>query len=242
MLNLMILLNNWNLFEGHMLKFKIIVFLLVFFISLFSFRLFRFYVVNHISNVVLEDTYSLPFEFSRVKIVLMKNDVMEEIISNDHGEIIERKWDKFVLSGNRPFRDGININGSGEFLISKNEPDIGKILLKFKQQVSLTRTEINSNVKLIEPIGHIKEIETTMQVIEKEKETLFKIRTYIKYERLIPRSMIETVDKKVKESASKMLRTNREVVTKIVEENVGEKFSLPILKKKLSIRLPNNSY
>lgn len=220
-----------------MLKIKIIVLLLVFAIALAAFSFYNFFTVINVSEFTLVDSYSLPFDFAKVKMVLVRNDVMEEIISHEHGEIVEKKWNKFVISGDRPFRDGVDIDGSGDFLISKQEPDVGKLLLKFKQQISLTKSSINSVVKLIEPVGYIKAIETTMEVCPQEKETLVKTRIHIKYERLIPKNMVELVNKKVKNSALESLSNNKEVVTKFVEKYADKKFvfPVPLFKKENSI-------
>lgn len=211
-----------------MLKIKIIVLLLVFAIALAVFSFYNFFTVINVSEFTLVDSYSLPFDFAKVKMVLVRNDVMEEIIAHEHGEIIEKKWNKFVISGDRPFRDGVDIEGSGDFLISKQEPDAGKLLLKFKQQISLTKSSINSVVKLIEPVGYIKAIETTMEVCPQEKETFVKTRIHVKYERLIPKNMVEMVNKKVKESVSQTLATNKEVVSSLVEKYADKKFIFPV--------------
>ena len=211
-----------------MLKIKIIVLFIVFAIALAVFSFYNLFTVINVSEFTLVDSYSLPFDFAKVKMVLVRNDVMEEIISHEHGEIVEKKWNKFVISGDRPFRDGVDIDGSGDFLISKQEPDVGKLLLKFKQQISLTKSSINSVVKLIEPVGYIKAIETAMEVCPQEKETLVKTRIYIRYERLIPKNMIELVNKKVKESAFQTLATNKEVVASLVKKYADKKFVFPV--------------
>jgi hypothetical protein len=67
-----------------------------------------------------------------------------------------------------------------------------------------------------------------MEICPQEKETLVRTRIHIRYERLIPKNMVEMVNKKVKESASQTLVTNKEVVTGLVEKYADKKFVFPV--------------
>lgn len=214
-----------------MAKYKIFSLLLVF-VAAFIFFGFKLLVVKHVSEVRLENSYILESEFSKVKSVMVRNDVLEEIVEHEQGEIVDRKWNKFIISGNRPFREGVDVDGSGNFVVSKNDPETGKVLLKFKQQISLTKSQILSKTNLVEPSEYIKNIETTTEMKPSDNQTLVNVKIYIKYERFLPKNMIKSVDKKVQDAANKTLENNKEVITNLVNKYADKRFVLPVPLKK----------
>lgn len=189
---------------------------------------FKYLVVLHVSESNVEDSYVLNTEFPKVKILMIKNDVLEKIVEQEQGEIVGRKWNSFIFSGNRPLRDGVDIYGSGDFVVLKQDAEAGQLLLKFKQQIHVTKNNIKCLTKLVEPCGFIKNVETSTEMVSQGKQTLVNVKIYLKYERKVPKNMLKVVDAKVKEAAIKTLENNKAVIKETVEKYGNKNFMIPV--------------
>lgn len=209
------------------------IFLFLAFLGAIGFFTFHTALEKHKSSSAQEIEYVLEYDFLKVKKVMLRTNVLESIVEKEHGEIVDKRWDNFVFSTNRPLRDGIDIDAQGFFVVEKNDPDIGKIRLNFKQKIHTTKSEFKSETSLIESENYIKNIQTSLCIIPaKEKnKTLVKVKMILEYERLLPKNMITTVDKIVEKSVKSSLEANRQAVTDLVAQYADKQFILPLSQK-----------
>lgn len=184
--------------------------------------------INYTAETNQEISYVLSVEYQQAKKVMALTDILEEIVSSEQGEIVSKEWKKMIISGNRPLRDGINIDATCELIISKKDPNLGDIKLKLKQDTQVDNKQVNSVVDLIEPAGHLKNLKTTMKMEPQGNDTIIKTNIYMKYSRLIPRFMIEEVNKKINDSAINTLNANKDVITNVISKYGKEKIIIPI--------------
>jgi hypothetical protein len=188
--------------------------------------------IKYVAETKQEISYDINVEFGQAKKVMALTDILEEVISSEQGEIVSKDWKKMIVSGNRPLRDGLNIDATCEFIISKKDPDLGQIKLKMKQDTQVDNKRIHSVVDLIEPVDHLKNLQTTMTMQPKGNITTIKTSIYMKYCRVIPRFMIEEVNKKINDSAINTLNSNKDVITNIISKYGKNKIIIPIKPKK----------
>ena len=184
--------------------------------------------INYTAETNQEISYVLNVEFEQAKKVMALTDILEEIVSSEQGEIISKEWKKMIISGNRPLRDGINIDATCELIISKKDPNLGEVQLKLKQDTQVDNKQVNSVVDLIEPVDHLKNLKTTMKMEPEGNNTIIKTNIYMKYSRLIPRFMIEEVNKKINDSALHTLNANKDVITNVISKYGKDKIVIPI--------------
>lgn len=209
-------------------KLKIIIGFIVFFIALLFFS-FNLFVKNYTFKSKNKNSYILDCSFKKVKMIMLRANVLEQIIAAEQGKIVEKKWDKFELSSIRIFRDGIDLKGKGNFIVSKKDPYMGDILLDFYQEIDINKYSIESITKLQKPCSYIKDIKTNMQVSAKnDNETLIDYSVSVVYERTIPVTMYKDVQKKVDESVRESLNNNQKIITKIIEEHKDQDILIPI--------------
>jgi hypothetical protein len=208
-------------------KLKITIGIFVFFIALIFFS-FNFFIKKHTFESKKSNKYILNYPFKNVKMIMLRTNVLEKIIAAEQGEIVEKKWDNFTLSSARIFRDGIELKGNGNFVISKKDPYMGDMLLDFYQDVDIKKYFIKCFTKLKKSCSYIKDIETNTIIKEDNDQTLFEFDISIKYERNVPVMMIKDIQEKIDNVVEKSLEKNQEIITKILKEYKDKNIIIPL--------------
>jgi hypothetical protein len=198
--------------------------LIAIFLFVFVFSSFNIFLEKHTFNVNQQNEYVLDCEFEKVKKILVRTDVLEEIISYEQGRLLDKKWNKLVFSSNRPLIDGIDIDARCEFLVLKNDHYLGDLKLRFKQDTHIDKSKIVSRTELMEPVGFMKKLQTEMLVSKKEKQTQFFVKNSIQYERTVPKKMVKEIYNNIENSLKTMLGNNQKVITDLVSKYSNKSF------------------
>lgn len=188
------------------------------------------FVKTHSSEASNSVSYVIDAEFEQVKKIMVRTDALEAIISHEQGSLVDRKYNDVVLSSGS-IRQGFDIDAKSEFVVAKQDPDVGRLLLRFDQNVHLSKDGIMANTVLAEPVGYIKEVRTTMSMKPQGNQTSVTTAIYLRYERKVPKGMIEEVDRRVIEAAQRTLNNNKEAVLELVQKYGDKRFIIPIQKK-----------
>lgn len=205
------------------LKYKIIIFFICFFCSLFLFGFFNF-LIKHEAKADLNNEYFLDVDYAKVKNILMKSDILEEIVEAEHGELVSKEWSNLTVSFNKIFKNGIDLEGDLEFVVSKKDENLGDVILKFKQKINISKFNCIFKTSLKEPCGYLKNIKTQIQIVPfNQDKTKIITNVNIDYERIIPKYMIEYVDEKVNNAAKKILENNQKIITEKIKKYYNKK-------------------
>ena len=158
-------------------------------------------------------------------------DVLEEIVAHEQGQVLEKRWKKFLISADRPLRDGVDIDGNLEVLVLRQDPDLGRALMRFDQKVFLGKHKITSETFLIEPVAHLQEIITLVEITPDGDKTLVETSVSIKYQRIVPVNMVPEVNHRVTQSVEQILSNNKEVLTMLIDKYADKRFVLPFKRK-----------
>jgi hypothetical protein len=214
------------------MKYLKYIFLILIFLTALGFFTFRNLLENHVFESSQEIQYVIDCDFAKVKKVLMRTNVLEEIVSKEHGKIIDKKWENFIVSSKRIFRDGIDIDADGYFVVEKNDFNEGIVQLKFIQKVHTTKDELTSNTYLNECCNHFKEIKTELSMVPfGDKKTLATTKMFLKYERLVPKNMIDKIKNTIKLSVADSLQNNKSTVANLVNRYADKQFIIPFNSK-----------
>jgi len=205
------------------LKYKIASFCFVFFCSLFLFGFFNFF-INHKSEANLNHEYFLDVNYAKVKSILMRSDILEEIVEAEHGELISKNWSQLTVSFDKIFKNGIDLKGDLEFSVSKKDENLGEIVLNFNQEFNISKFNCIFKTNLKKSCGYLKNIQTHIEIIPfNQDKTKVVISVIIDYERIIPKYMIEDLDNKVNNSAKKIIENNEKVINEKINKYADKK-------------------
>lgn len=200
--------------------------MIAFFIAVACFGIVTWF-ENHTAQTTLTNSFVLNHSFDKVKRVMTQVDVLEEIVSHEQGQILEKHWKKFLISADRPLRDGLDIDGNLEVLVLKQDPDLGRSLMRFDQKIFLGKDKITSETSLIEPVAYLKELTTDVTIMPDGDKSLVKTSVSLKYQRIVPVNMKQEVNARVKQTVEQMLSNNKEVLIALTNKHAGKKFSIP---------------
>lgn len=214
-----------------MSKFNYVLLIIAFVIASFVFGFFTFF-VNHTAKADVTKTYTLDYPFDKVKRVMMQVDVLEEMVAYEQGQILEKNWTKLLVSGDRPLLEGVDIDGNLDFLVLKQDPELGRALMRFSEVIYVGKHKINSETSLVEPVAHLQAIKTIMEMSPEGDKTVVKTSASLTYQRRIPKNMVDEVNRRVNQSAEQMLSNNKEVITMLVGKYADKRFVIPFKRKK----------
>lgn len=198
------------------------------FIAMLSFHVF---IIKHASVGRHSSTYQIDMEYEQVKKILTRTDALQEIVSSQHGKLVDRKWDSLNLSTDRILK-GFDVNGEGHFTVVSEHPHVGRMTLHFRQRVAITKTSLRSETWLTHPCGHIKEISTYTEMVPDGTQTRVKNDVHLRYERRIPKNYVAYMDQQVSEACVRMTQNSQKVITDLVERYRGKRIILPIKRSK----------
>lgn len=188
---------------------------------------FYFFVPRHCSQGDQIDVYYIDEDFDRVKKILMRTNALDKIVSSQQGEVLYQKWNNLDVSSERLLGPW-DINGQGELIVKTKDPDAGTLILKFKQTVHIDKDSLVSKSWISERVGSLKEYNTEMVMIREGERTKVTNRIYMKYERRLPTSYIDYMDRKVAESVAESLQKHREAVVKLIASYSDKRIILPL--------------
>lgn len=181
-----------------------------------------FLVKRHASVVTLSSSYVLPYDYESVKRVLIQTDSAKEILAYHQGKVVESSVDQITLSAEKLLSKDWEIDAKGVYLVSRDDPDAGPMLLRFQQVSHVGKVATDSETKLMEPVGPIKMIKTTVRFSAEGNQTRVDSTVHLHYERLVTKRLVSYMDGKVNASAETSLAKNREAIENLVSKYRGK--------------------
>lgn len=191
---------------------------------------FYFFVPRHCSKGGQQDVYYIDEDFDRVRKILTRTNALESIVSSQQGEVIHQEWEDLDLSANRLLGPW-DVNGKGILIVRTKDADLGTLILKFKQTVHIDEDTLVSKSWLADPVGGLKEYNTEMVMARDGKKTKVTNQIYMEYERRLPKSYIDYMDRKIAESVAESLQKHREAVTELIAKYADKRIILPIRRR-----------
>ncbi len=196
---------------------------------------FIFAFEKHASVAEKSGSYMIDLEFDKVKKIMTKTNALDEIISYQHGKVISHKTRNLTATTDKLLDlKQYEFHMDGEFVVEQKEPDAGLLRLHFSQKSFAGKDVIRSENRLMEPVGHIKDVSVTtlMEPAPSGTQTKVTATCRIVYARRVPKNLIPYMDGKVDEAATRMQARGEEAMRALIDKYKDKKFILPIKRPK----------
>jgi hypothetical protein len=163
-----------------------------------------------------EHTYVLDHDFDTVRKVFVRNNPLEEIIAEMHGEILESHFDKLDFHVDRIFHPNWEVDGEGYAVIRINDPI--QTDLRLRNKIHIDKNQLHSYMWLVHPVNGIQDLQDEMLFYREGDRTRVVHKTSMLYGLPIPRKlhgyMQQEVDKAVYSAPRKAEPAVRRAVNK----------------------------
>lgn len=181
---------------------------------------------DHASQGNREGTFFIDVEFDKVRKVMVRNNCLEEIVSYQHGEVLDQEWEDLDLSMRRLTK--WDIDGVGRLIVKTEDPEAGTLVLPFKQKVAVREDYIDSTTVLMEPVGYLADYRTAVKMSRDGDRTKVELTVSLEYGRKLPANYVEYMDTKVQESADIGWLKAKEAFIAVVNKYKDRRFTLPL--------------
>ena len=202
--------------------FLIILIVMTFLLGTASIFFFR----QHDSSGKQRDTFYIDTNFDVVRKIMVRNDCLEEIVSYQHGEVLDQKWEDLDIT--MVTLRKWDIDGVGRLVVKAEDPEAGALILPFEQTVHVRHDNIKSHTYLIDPVKYLKDYQTKVEMSRDGDRTKVVLEVSLKYGRKLPASYVEYMDTKVQESADKGCAKAKEALIAVVAKYRDRKFTIPL--------------
>lgn len=184
-----------------------------------------FSIIEHKSS----STESIEFVVEKPYLVVAKGiatkNSLEKIVEQQEGVVKGKEWVKFEVEvPQRILRiKDYSLEGEMKFVVEKNDPSLGKLVLPFEQQINMDKNILKIKTKLCECNEKIQDcsrlIEITPQ-IDKESihATNVKITSSLKVVKEIPFFLKSTMDQKVEENNKSELENTKNTIMSLTND------------------------
>lgn len=189
-----------------------------------------FFIENHTSKSEIKQSFEIDKPYLSVLKDFSTKNSLEKIIEQNNAVLLDKKWQYLNLEVIRIRKPRQwNIDGKLNFTVETQDESLGKQKLDFYQDVSLKNDTMNIKTGLISSSKNIVLCERTIKFVKKDQEdkTLVEIEAKLSVKKIIPKFLIQKMDKKLNESNEKEvenLKNNILAATKGSESL----FSIPI--------------
>ena len=180
-----------------------------------------------------ESDIKQSFEVNKPYISVLKDfstkSSLEKIIEQNNAVLLDKKWEHLNLEVIRIRKPRQwSVDGRLIFTIETKNSDLGNQKLEFFQNISLKNNIMLITTGLTTPGKNIILCERTIKFFENDQKdkTLVEIESKLSVKKLLPKFLIKTMDKKVKENNLKEIENLRNNILEATKEDSG--FSIPI--------------
>ena len=164
--------------------------------------------------------------FKKVRRVMVRGNCLEEIVAYQHGEVLSQKWEDLDLSMRRLTK--WDVDGVGHLIVRVENPEMGTLVLPFRQEVAVREDHIDSKTKLIEPVGYLADYETNVQMVAEGNRTKIILSVSLEYGRRLPKNYVGYMDTKVQTAAEDGWERAKEALTAVIAKHKDRRFVLPL--------------
>jgi hypothetical protein len=182
-------------------------------------------------NTCSENTFVIDKDFSEVRKILIRTDMVKRISETMGSEIVEEKWDSITVSLHkllRPQEGTYELRGQLE--IDTKSPYVHNNI--FVNQVSVvTPDSVVTNIRLIKPEGVISDLKNETTFIRHGDKTLVKMKMHLKISPRMPKIPIleSYIKERVKTKRDERLQDAEETVRKTINQYNGKFiFAIPL--------------
>jgi hypothetical protein len=224
-------------------KMKIQKILLTIIVILFVLMSYVLFVPRHSSNGYYSGVDYINQDFNTVRKVLVLNDCIEEIISQQHGELLNNEWEKFNITINKILGLKWEFDGVANLTVKFKDPHAGNLILFLKQEIYIRNNLIENKIYLEKPVGALEQYNVHMRLTPDESgsKTKIEMTVSLQYSRNLPVTHIKYMDKKVQNAADHNYNNGIEAIKMIVEKNKNRLFSIPIRPSRPIIKNPTKN-
>lgn len=190
---------------------------------LMSIMLISLLIPHHKSCSQCSNVYQIDEPFDKVRKVMMRKDSLRKMVEYSHGELISENWQSLTINPEKILRDW-NVDGVAYFTIRMENKDTGSMILNFRLDVHIDQDWMESKVTLLESAGCLKEYTMYTHMLGNGDVTKVTNEVSIVYERFLPISHVQYVDKRVDGAACNSLFTSQEATIEIVKKHNRRRF------------------
>jgi len=180
-----------------------------------------------------ESDIKQSFEVNKPYISVLKDfstkSSLEKIVEQNNAVLLDKKWERLNLEVIRIRKPRQwTVDGRLIFTIETKNSDLGNQKLEFFQNISLKNNIMLITTGLTTPGKNIILCERTIKFFENDQKdkTLVEIESKLSVKKLLPKFLIKTMDKKVKENNLKEIENLRSNILEATKEDSG--FSISI--------------
>lgn len=171
----------------------------------------------------------LDVPYETAKKIMVRSNALEQIVCQQHGNVVNHRWDKLDLSSER-LLSGWEVHGKASFEVETEDPEMGHVRLQFAQSASVGVASFKCETNLVRPVRHLKGLQTTLSMQPLGDKTQLVTTSWIAYRRRIPIHMKQDVDARVQAAANRLAVRNSEAVVDLVEKYGDKNIIIPIKK------------
>lgn len=184
------------------------------------------------SFVSFNHSFTLNEEYHVVRNAIIRGNSLRTIVESNNGKLLKDEWLDFKISilKIKPPRQW-EVFGRGRFFVEYNDSHIGREVVEMNQEVIVSEDEILVNVALSEPGKRLKQYKTVMQIKKIDQgKTEISTNIEIGVKVFAPKLFIkkEKLNYLLQKAATNNLKNSESVLRKIVDQNRGFSFEIPI--------------
>lgn len=104
-------------------------------------------------KVTVRHTFYIQEDFDTVRKVMVRTNCLEEMVEVSNGTLVNRKWDKIQVGGNRLLDLDWFVEAKGYFTIVLDGNYVKGQHIKLKQSAFIEKDKMNTVTELLEPAG-----------------------------------------------------------------------------------------
>jgi hypothetical protein len=185
-----------------------------------------FFLQHHDSFGNQKGTFYIDTDFDKVRKIMVRNDCLEEIVSYQHGEVLDQDWEDLDVS--MVTLRQWDIDGIGRLIVKTEDPEAGTLILPFEQKVRVRKDSIKSHTYLTEQVKYLKDYQTKVEMSRDGDRTKVVLEVSLEYGRKLPASYVEYMDTKVQESADQGWLKAKEAFQAVVAKYRDRRFTIPL--------------
>ena len=185
------------------------------------------------SEVTHQHEFSLPYDYDKVRKILVRTDSLGVIVRGSAGELLDERW--LRLSVGTPKRGGWlrgvwELQGEKVFRVRVTSGHAKGNVLVFRQVVSVTGDRVVSDISLIEPTAFFTRYDSHTEVSQVGKWTRFFSQTTVGVRVRAPKFYLKQsyLDQELSESVMGGLLRTQSIIEGLIERYKDVKLPIPV--------------
>ncbi len=180
---------------------------------------------HYAADVTHHHHFKIDMPFDELRKIMVRSSACREIMNaGKHNELLSQKWNnKSFHLGQLSFSNpDWKVDASGELKVRFTDPYIGTAIAQFTQTVAIVPENINSLVKLNEPVEELLIYNVTTEMGSKGKESEIRQTLQLKIDTPAPWYARWYARSRVRASTRKILRAMEDHIVTAVNKHKGQ--------------------